>query len=111
MKTKGNTTYLLNDPLDRWVRVAYIVENYMEPKSSLHDMIDSGALKAKQRGTVLYVNERQYQDYLESLPDATQSQSRRNVRARSQAEEPVADGGQSRSAAATRALVLHKKSG
>jgi hypothetical protein len=74
------------DPMDRWLRLSVLSDLYGEPESTLRDLVKSGALLARIRGKLIYLNERNYQDHLDSLPaygqatqeTRTQSQPRRH---------------------------------
>lgn len=73
MGTRGRTrvsrrTVVTVDPMDRWLRLAVLAEMYGEPETTLRDLVKSNALAARYRGKLIFLNERNYQDYIDSLP-------------------------------------------
>lgn len=97
MSKQAELIYLRGDPLDRWVRLTTLAAAYGEPESSLRELVDNGQLTAKRRGAkLLYVNERQYQNYLGELPNVepktkAKSQPRGNIGAAAKRVSPLSD--------------------
>lgn len=87
----GTRTLMIRDPLDRWIRLTLLSEIYGEPTSTLRDLVKEGSLKAKFRGKLIFLNERAYQDYLESLPDTPDGNTEEQGRGNTRDEERWAD--------------------